>query len=255
MAHDSSYFDAIPNSEAFNAQRTVWQEKMAEDHELRSKAVELTISADNYKYGYQWQWCGVPIIRHPDDIVLQQEIVFDIRPACIVETGIARGGSLVLSSTLLKMLGLKSKVLGIDIKVFQHAKESLRNWLNTKEIEILECDSTSDFAKENVIRFLGNTTSPSLLILDSDHSGAHVSAELANYSELLAIGSIIMVADTIIEEMPSGYYSERTWGKGDNPLTAVNNFLRDNNNWQICNKYSRRSLMGECRDGILIKVN
>lgn len=254
MNNSHDYFIDVPDSTNFIKQRNIWHQSMANDKKLRSDAVNLTLSADTYKYGYQWEWCGVPIIRHPDDIVLQQEIMFKLRPIKVIETGIARGGSLVLSSTLQKISDMKSQVLGIDIKIFDHALSALKPWIDKGEVEIIECDSTSEIAFQHAKTFLTGIDTPCLLILDSDHSHSHVLKELSLFCELLPKSSMIMVADTIIEEMPDGYYKNRPWGKGNNPFSAIQLFLKQNQNWELDKNYSRRSLMGEFRDGILTKI-
>jgi cephalosporin hydroxylase len=227
---------------------------MGNSQELRDRAIELTVTSNKFQYGYQWEWCGVPIIRHPDDIVLQQEIMWSLKPTHVIETGVARGGSLTLSSSLMEIAGYQSKVLGIDIQILPHAIEALKPWTLDGRIELLESDSTSSIAINATKVFLGNTQTPVLLVLDSNHSHEHVLNELQTLAPLLPVGSTVIVADTIVEEMPEDYYPNRPWGRGNNPLTAVKKFLNLNSDFQLDLRWSRRSLMGECRDGILIKV-
>lgn len=244
----------IPSDSEFKEIRESWRIKMGESELLRNKAIELTILSDKYKYGYQWEWCGVPIIRHPDDIVLQQEIIWSLKPSHIIETGIARGGSLVLSWSLLQICVGQGKVLGLDNKILDHTVQKLKPWLDNEQICIYEGDSTSTEALAHVKKFLENNTTPVLIVLDSDHTHSHVLNELNSFAPLLPIGSIIIVADTIIEEMPTDYYQNRSWTRGNNPLTALNSFLEINSNFKRDERWSRRSLMGEFRDGIVIKI-
>lgn len=253
MSESIDYLNNIPGLEEFESIRDSWREQLGQDIELRKKALSLIIASNKYNYGYQWEWCGVPIIRKPDDIVLQQEIIWKLRPECVIETGVARGGSLVLSSTLLEMVNSKSRVLGLDIKIFPHTYVAIKNWITTGKIEVCEVDSTSIKANEIVTEFLNNVSRPVLLVLDSNHSQDHVLAELNLFAPLLPENSIIFVADTIIEEMPNNYYNNRPWGVRNNPLTAIQVFLKQNKNYAVETKFSRRSLMGECRDGILVK--
>ena len=253
MSYTEDYSEKIPDDSNFKRERERSKIQMGEDQALRKEAIELTISADKYKYGYQWEWCGVPIIRHPDDIVLQQEIVWKLRPQKIIETGVARGGSLVLSSSLMSLYFGSSKVLGIDLKIFDHARSSLSEWLDRGRIEIFESDSTSPESVERVTQFLDGDSRPILLVLDSNHSEEHVLKELRAFGPLIPSGSVIIVADTIVQEMPNGYYQDRPWGIDDNPLTAVHSFLAEHHNFALHQEWCRRSLMGECRDGILIK--
>jgi len=253
MSEAKSYEQEIPNGSEFQRARELWRKKMADDEELRNKAVEMILESNKHNFGYQWEWCGVPIIRHPDDIVLQQEIMWNLRPARVVETGVARGGSLVLSSSLMAMTGAQPRVLGLDIQILPHAVESLTKWTSDGSIELLECDSTSNQAVANVKEFFDGVTEPCLLILDSNHSHDHVFRELMALAPLLPVGSSVIVADTIVEEMPQGYYHNRPWGKGDNPYTATQDFLVSHPNFEIDLRWSRRSLLGECRDGILTR--
>jgi len=255
MDKSASYSHEIPNESEFTKSRYAWRTKMGNSVELREKAIQLTIASDVFRYGYQWEWCGVPIIRHPDDIVLQQEIMWNLKPKCVIETGVARGGSLILSASLMEMVGNQSKVLGLDIQILPHATEALKPWTLDGRIRLVESDSTSSIARDAAKDFLGSTQTPVLLVLDSNHSHEHVLGELQTLAPMLPIGSIVIVADTIVEEMPKNYYPDRPWGRGNNPLTAVKEFLDSNSNFQIDQRWSRRSLIGECRDGILIRIS
>ena len=253
MNESGVYSNEIPGSDDFLKQRLKWRKDLAQSDSLRKQAVELTITSDEFKYGYQWEWCGVPIIRHPDDIVLQQEIMWATKPAKVIEAGVARGGSVVLSSSLLDLVSKEGVVLGLDIQILPHTFEALDLWTSSGKIILQECDTSTETAAKIVEEFIGNESSPVLLILDSNHTHDHVLAELLTLTPFLPHGSVVMVADTIIEEMPSGHYPDRPWGKGDNPLTAVNEFLMLNPNFARDESWSRRSLMGEFRDGILLK--
>jgi cephalosporin hydroxylase len=255
MEKSASYLHDIPDDPEFKSIRNEWRIKLGNSEVIRQKAIELTVASNEFNYGYQWEWCGVPIIRHPDDIVLQQEIMWSVKPTHVIETGVARGGSLTLSSSLIEIVGNQSKVLGIDIQILPHAIESLKQWTSDGRVHLLECDSTSDIAVKAIKDFLGNSQSPALLVLDSNHSHDHVFKELQALSPLLPIGSVIIVADTIIEEMPDGYYPTRPWKRGNNPLSAVKEFLGLNPDYRLDDRWSRRSLMGECRDGILIRTS
>ena len=255
MTKSEAYESEIPDHETFSTHREAWKSNMASDSHLRRKAIELTVLANSHNYGYQWQWCGVPIIRHPDDIVLQQEIMWDLKPTRVIETGIARGGSLVLSSTLMGMYTKFGKVLGIDLQILEHAHNALSPWISSHQVEVLEADSTSGLALQKVVDFLSEGDGPVLAVLDSNHSHEHVLRELEVLSAPLPIGSIIMVADTIVEEMPDDYYDNRPWKKGSNPFTAVNEFLNSNQGFIRDARWSRRSLMGECRDGVVLKIS
>jgi cephalosporin hydroxylase len=254
MDESLPYQGNIPNADEFSEIRSQWRVSMAGDELLRSKAIDLTISSSRYNFGYQWDWCGIPIIRHPDDIVLQQEIVWALKPTHIIETGVARGGSLALSASLMEMTGITGRVLGLDIQILPHARDALQGWISKGTVELFECDSTSNEAISCTKKFLGDVKTPVLMVLDSNHSHRHVLNELTSLTPLLPPGSIVMVADTIIEEMPETFYSDRPWARGNNPLTAVREFLDKRTDFEPELRWGRRSLMGECRDGIIIKL-
>jgi cephalosporin hydroxylase len=253
MEKSRSYAHEIPNEIEFKLSRDAWRSRMGNSEELRRKAIELTVASNDFQYGYQWEWCGVPIIRHPDDIVLQQEIMWSLKPTHVIETGVARGGSLVLSSSLIELTGSQGKVLGLDIQILPHAMKSLSPWIKASKIEVCECDSASEMAVKRVQDFLIDNNSPVLLVLDSNHSHDHVLCELNALTPMLPSGSIVIVADTIIQEMPVGHYPNRPWGRDNNPYSAVVQFLLSNPDFEMDLRWSRRSLMGECRDGILVK--
>ena len=255
MTISKAYSDGIPDDESFRVDREEWRLGMSASEELRSLAIALTVRSDRFKYGYQWDWCGIPIIKHPDDVMLLQELIWDFRPSFVVETGIARGGSLALSADLMKLADLPPRVLGLDLQILPHAYVALKRYLIDSSVQVHECDSTSNSAKECVRHFIGEVNTPGLLILDSNHSQSHVYAELEILAPLLPKGSYIVICDTIIEEMPDDYYVDRPWSKGNNPLSAAHAFMKDYPDFVLAKKWSRRSLMGECRDGILFRAN
>lgn len=246
----------IPGEDEFHNNRNRWRFSLGQDSLLRSEAVALQIRAEEHRYTYQHEWLGVPIIRLPDDIVLQQEVVNHLRPSCIIETGVARGGSLVLSASLMEINSLTPIVLGLDLLIMPHAKTAIHNSKFVDSISLWEGDSSSQTAHNEVATFLAKhpTDKPALLILDSDHSENHVLNELVNFSNLLPVGSVIMVADTIIEEFPRGHYKDRPWDVGNNPLTALTKFLQADSRFTPVDKWNRRSLLSEFRDGIIEKI-
>lgn len=247
------YGTEIPRDDVFRTNRLNDQKAMGDDAGLRLSALELQSRAEMYSFGYQQEWCGVPIIRLPDDIVVFQEVVWHLRPRFIVETGVARGGSLILSASLMAITQIPPRVLGLDIQILEHAREALNNSPFAPYIESWEGDSVGDAAKARVETFINETEGigPGLLVLDSDHSHAHVLGELRNHAHSLPIGSLVLVADTLIEEFPPGHYPDRPWDKGNNPLTAVKEFLSENADYRLSKKWSRRGLITEFRDGVL----
>jgi cephalosporin hydroxylase len=247
--------ESIPDHKKFKSDRNHWRLSLAKDSDLRAQAVELQVRAEAHFYTYVHEWMGVPIIRLPDDIVLQQEIVNHLRPSCIIETGVARGGSLVLSASLMEINSLKPSVLGLDLLIMPHARSAIENCKYADTIKLWEGDSSSVAAHEVVASFISNhdDKGPVLLVLDSDHSEKHVLNELLNFCNLLPDHSVIMVADTIIQEFPRGHYKNRLWDVGNNPLTALEKFLESDNRFKRVDNWGRRSLLSEFRDGIIEK--
>ena len=197
----TSHGTAVPDAEAFDAQRAERRTSMAADDGLRRSAVDLQVAAEEHGYTYTWEWLGVPVIRVPDDICVLQELVWEYRPDCIVETGVARGGSMVLNASLQRLAGIEPRVLGLDILILPHTRDALASHPMAEGVELYEGDSTVDAAKERVARFVADAER-AMLVLDSNHTHDHVLAELRVLAPLLPVGSYVLVADTLIEEFP-----------------------------------------------------
>jgi cephalosporin hydroxylase len=246
----------IPNDEEFNSSRASWREGSARDEGLRNLAINFQIECAKYNYTYQFEWMGVPIIRLPDDIVILQEVIWNLKPSKIIETGIARGGSLILSASLMKMISGHANVLGLDLQIFPHTKNAIENSQFADSLKMWEGDSSSASAVDVVKEFLKEEDKPCLLILDSDHTHSHVLNELNALAPLLPAQSIVMVADTLIEELPVDFYSDREWAPGNNPLTALNEFLAENGeSFKREFQWGRRAVQSEFRDGIISKIS
>ena len=252
----SGYHASVPDASDFELQRAIWRRGLADDDLLREQALQLHIDADRHHFGYQWEWCGVPIIRWPDDIVLFQEVFWSLRPGAIIETGVARGGSVVLSASLAAMHGGNSAVLGMDIAIHPHTRKKIDATPFGSAITLWEGDTASTEAQRVIAEFVQahSPDRPVLLVLDSNHTHEHVLAELTGLTPALPTGSLVMVADTIVENMPDDYYPDRPWGRGDNPATAIQQFLAQDSSFVLDPRYSRRGILTEFRDGVLCKV-
>ena len=205
-------------------------------------------------FGHKNTWMGVPIIRLPEDILLQQEIIWKEKPDLVIEVGVARGGGLVLNASLQAMAGIPPRVLGVDNKIFQHTRDSIESNPYSSAITLLEGDSVSRAIVHQVADFTSGSKK-ALLVLDSDHSSDHVYKELTSYAPLLSAGSVVIVCDTLIDELPPGTYQNRTWSNGKGPLDAVQKFLDKNDDFEPFMSDETRSLiLTEIRDGIIRKV-
>ena len=249
------YHGPIPGDEEFQSLRRMWRDSFHHDANLRALALEVWEAASAHRYGYQWEWNGVPLIRWPDDVVLLQELVWHYKPALMIETGVARGGSVVMAASLMAGAGLRPEVLGIDIAILPHAVEAIDQspWKNS--IELLQSDSSS-LATFNLVRSRVSALHPGqtvILTLDSDHTESHVFAELSLLAPLLPRGSVVLVADTVIEDLPPHLLVDRPWGPGNSPLSALRRFLATSPDYEIAVEWSRRSLLGEFRDGVIIR--
>lgn len=249
----TSHGSPVPGADAFAAERDGWRRELASDEGIRAEAVALQVSAERHRYTYQREWAGVPIIRLPDDIVVFQELVWEYKPQRIIETGIARGGSLLLDAAMQRMASLEPSVLGIDIAIFPHTHELMDGHALAAGVQMLESGSADETAVSAVREFLGDAER-ALLVLDSDHTHDHVLAELRALAPLLPVGSYVLVADTVVEEFPGGHYQNRSWDRGNNPLTAARAFLAERDDFVLDEDWSRRALVTEFRDGILVRT-
>ncbi|NLW76500.1 MAG: cephalosporin hydroxylase [Methanomicrobiales archaeon] len=203
-----------------------------------------------YKYTYNFRWLGRPIIQFPQDIMAMQEIIWDVKPDLIVETGIARGGSVIFYASMLELLGGNGKVLGIDVDIREHNKQAIEEHIMSKRIRMIQGSSIDpDIAQK--VKLFAKDYKKVLVILDSNHTHDHVFQELNMYSELVSKGSYLVVFDTIVEDMPSNFFPDRPWGKGNNPKTAVYEFLNNNDRFVIDRSIESKLLITVAPDGYL----
>jgi cephalosporin hydroxylase len=197
---------------------------MAADPEVRRLGRGLFDKASEYRYSYNFTWLGRPVIQWPQDIMALQEIIWNVRPDVIVETGIAHGGSLIFTSSMLELLGGDGRVIGVDIDIREHNRVAIEEHPMVKRITMIEGSSIDEAIVAQVREEAGDAGSV-LLILDSNHTHDHVLAELELYAPMVTKGSYIAVMDTVVEDMPGDAFPDRPWDRGDNPATAVRAFL------------------------------
>ena len=202
------------------------------------------------RYPYNFTWLGRPILQFPADILAMQEIIWRTKPEVIIETGIAHGGSLIFSASMLELLGGNGTVIGIDIDIRSHNRVELERHPLSKRITLLEGSSTSVGIVDTVKRLVRGRERV-LVILDSNHTHEHVLLELELYSPLVTKDSYIVVLDTIIEDLPADTYPDRPWRKGNNPKTAVWEFLRRNERFRIDRDLEAKLLITGAPDGYL----
>jgi len=223
---------------------------MAADRPLQAQAHDLILNSSTYKYSYNFTWLGRPIIQYPQDILAVQEIIWRVKPDLIVETGIAHGGSLVFSASMLELLGGDGRVVGIDIDIREHNRRAIEDHPLFHRITMIEGSST-DEAVAGRVREIAAGERRVLLLLDSLHTHAHVRRELELYSPLVTPGSYIVVFDTIIEDLPDDFFPDRPWGPGNNPKTAVREFLSATDRFEVDREIEAKLLITVAPDGYL----
>lgn len=203
-----------------------------------------------YQYSYNFSWMGRPIIQYPQDILAMQELIWLVKPDLIIETGVAHGGSCIFYASMLELLGGAGQVVGIDIEIRHHNKVEIEKHPMYKRITLLEGSSISDEIIKKVYEIAQNYNRV-LVVLDSLHTHAHALRELELYSPLVKAGSYLVVFDTIIEDLPDDFYPDRPWGKGNNPKTAVWEFLKTNDRFEIDHSIDGKLLITVAPDGYL----
>lgn len=228
------------------------------DTALKASAVDFMQRSTGPKYSYNFSWLGRPIIQYPQDMVAMQEVIWTIQPDLIIETGIAHGGSLIFSASMLELNAAcggpgDARVVGVDIDIREHNREAIEEHPMSRRITMIQ---GSSIAPDVVAQVVALTTGRQrvMVCLDSNHTHAHVLAELNAYAPLTTVGSYCVVFDTIIEDLPAGMYPDRPWGPGDNPKSAVHAFLKDNSDFQIDKRIDHKLLISVAPDGYLRRV-
>ena len=215
------------------------------------------------RYSYEFEWLSRPIIQYPQDIVAFQELVSSVKPELIIETGIAHGGSLVLSASLLCLLDVmegvdprqsKRKVIGVDIDIRPHNREALENHPLRFKMELIE-GSSIDPSVVNSIHSRADDYQSVLVSLDSNHTHEHVLGELNAYADLVTLGSYCIVFDTVIENLPSGLYVDRPWDVGDNPMTAARLWLKDHPEFVVDQAIDSKLQISVAPEGYLKRIS
>jgi cephalosporin hydroxylase len=214
-------------------------------------------AANAKKYSYHFSWMGRPIIQYPQDMIAMQEIIWQVKPDLIFETGIAHGGSLIYYASLLELLAAcgfgEGEVLGIDIDIRQHNRTAIEEHPMKKRITMIEGSSIAPDAVDRV-RKSSRDKQRVLVCLDSMHTHDHVLAELEAYAPLVTVGSYCVVFDTIIEDMAADTFPDRPWGKGNNPKTAVWEYLKSHPQFEIDKAIQHKLLITVAPDGYLKRV-
>lgn len=239
------------------------------DEKLCQAATNFMEASTNPKYCYNFSWLGRPIIQYPEDIMAMQELIYSTRPDLIIETGIAHGGSLIFSASMLALLDMsdaiennkpldlgqpRRKVLGVDIEIRDHNRQAIEDHPMWNRIQMIEGSSIDQNIIEQV-KGIAEGYERILVCLDSNHTHEHVLAELEAYAPLASIGSYCVVFDTIIEDFPENMYPDRPWGPGNNPKTAVWDYLKKHDEFTIDQSIQDKLLITVAPDGYLRRVS
>lgn len=256
----------IDDRDIFLAERQRRVKSYQHDSALLDASKQFMSETLRTKYSYQFDWLGLPIIQYPQDIVIMQELIWSVRPDLIIETGIARGGSLIFSASMLALLDLseniadnratihpRRKVIGVDIDIRPHNRYAIEKNPLSSYVEMIE-GSSIDFDIVEQVGLLAKDYHRPMVFLDSNHTHNHVLAELEAYAPLVGVGSYCIVFDTLIEDYPSATFADRPWHSGNSPKSAVNEFLRTNSNFQIDSFVQDKILVTAAKDGFLKRL-
>lgn len=220
---------------------------------LKNAATNFNTESNKSQYSYNFSWMGRPIIQYPQDMIAMQELIWEIQPDLIIETGIAHGGSLIYYASLLELIG-NGEVLGIDIDIRSHNKSEIEKHPMFKRIKMIEGSSISAATIEKVKEHVAGKKRI-LVTLDSNHTHEHVIEELRLYSPFVSLNSYIVVFDTIVEDLPEGYFAQqRPWGISNNPKTAVHEFLKMNDGFEIDHSIDNKLLISVAPEGYLKRI-
>jgi cephalosporin hydroxylase len=222
---------------------------------LQQSATNFMTETIRSQYSYNFSWMGRPVIAYPQDMIAMQELIWRVQPDLIIETGVAHGGSIVYYASLLELLGKDGIVVGIDIDIRKHNRELIEQHPMMKRIRLIEGSSVSDEVV-NQVKEIAAGRKTIMVCLDSNHTHAHVLEELKCYAPLTTVGSYCVVFDTIVEDMPENLeWADRPWGIGNNPKTAVWEYLKENPGFEIDKSVDYKLLISVAPDGYLKRIS
>jgi cephalosporin hydroxylase len=254
--------------EQFAQERLQRLEEYSEDARLKSLAHDWVFHSMQQKYLYNFDWLGRPIIQYPEDMVAIQELIWKVKPTLVIETGIAHGGSLVLSASMLAMLDYceaveagtsldprksRRRVVGIDIDIRSHNRSAIEDHPLSGLISMVEGSSVDQHVIDEVHQLAAGHETV-IVFMDSNHTHEHVLGELNAYAHLVTSGSYCVVFDTFVEDMPPKYFPDRPWDKGDSPKTAVREYLKSHSEFEIDKSIDNKLLISVAPDGYLLRI-
>jgi len=244
--------------EQFEQSKSMNIEGLGKDSKAQHSAIQFMLDSSKYHYTYNFTWLGRPIIQYPQDMIAIQELIWSVQPDLIIETGIAHGGSLIFSASMLELAAIcggsqDAEVLGLDIDIRSHNREAIKAHPMFKRISMIEGSSIAPEVIKQV-KAKAEGKQRILVCLDSNHTHDHVLAELEAYAPLTSVGSYCVVFDTLIEDLPDEMFSDRPWGVGNNPKTAVWEYLKNHPEFEIDKSIEHKLLITVAPDGYLRRV-
>ena len=224
------------------------------DDASKKLAIDFMATTAAHKYTYNFTWMGRPVIQYPQDMMALQELIWKVKPDLIIETGIAHGGSIIFSASMLELIGGDGQVLGIDIDIREHNRAEIEKHPMSKRITMIQGSSVDQSTADKVYEFAKGKKNI-MVILDSNHTHEHVLDELKLYAHLVAKDSYLIVFDTAVEDLPADFdWNGRPWGKGNNPKTAVWEFLKTHDEFEIDAEVHNKLLITVAPDGYLKRI-
>jgi cephalosporin hydroxylase len=244
--------------DAFNKDINRWNVGNMEDKYISEIAGAFMKASILYRYSYNFSWLGRSIIQYPQDIIAMQEITWAVRPDLIIETGIAHGGSLIFYASMLELYAAcggpqDAEVLGIDIDIRANNRKAIEEHSMFKRIAMIQGSSIAPDVIAQV-KAKAEGKKRVLVCLDSCHTRDHVFAELEAYAPLTSVGSYCVVFDTVIEDMPAEIFFDRPWGPGNNPKTAVLEYLKTHPEFIVDKSIQNKLLITVAPDGYLKRI-
>jgi len=236
----------------FEAHKREMSLALGKDEEAFQHALNTLVALDKYDYAYLWSWMGVPIIQMPADVMATQEVIWNTKPDVIIETGVARGGSMIFMASLLKVIG-KGKVIGVDIDIRAHNRDSIEQHPLSPLITLIEGPSTTAETLAKVKAEIPAGASV-MVVLDSDHSRDHVLDELRCYGPLVTEGQYIVVADTLLgrgDMSQTPTKRSKIWYPGDEPYAALNAYLKETDRFETDEALNGKLVLSSSPGGYL----
>jgi len=226
--------------------------------EFKNTAKKFLSQSVDARYSFNFKWMGRPIIQYPQDIVAVQELIWDVKPDLIIETGVAHGGSAVLFASLLELNALSggakdAEVWCIEIDLRAHNREAILAHPMYPRLRIFDGSSLDEKIALEVSQ-KASQCERVMVILDSNHTHEHVLGELNLYASLVSVGSYCVVFDTVIEDLDGVEFVDRPWSKGNNPKTAVAEFLKTNSDFAVDQAIDEKLLISAAPGGYLKRI-